>query len=152
LSTESGPLITDEMRNAIGVEGEPSVTVVEKGAIEKFADAIGDSNPIHRDEVYARKSRYGGIIAPPTFLRSVRAGDLELPFSTNLNRNLDAGSEWDYLEPVRPGDAITAVTRLANLNERSGRLGPMLLITRETTYTNQLGQVVARQRGTLIRY
>ena len=152
MTTEGTPLITDEMRKAIGAESEPRTTVIERGAIEKFADAIGDPNPLYVDEVKAGQSRYGGIIAPPTFLRSIRTGDLELPFKINLTRTLDGGSDWEYFEPVRAGDTITAVTRLADLTERTGRLGPMLFVIREISYTNQQGTLVAKQRGTLIRY
>ena len=39
-----------------------------KDAIWHFAEALGDDNPLWTDEEYASKSRYGRIIAPPTFL------------------------------------------------------------------------------------
>ena len=70
--------ITPEMRAAIGVESEPRTSEVEKGAIIKFAEAIGDTNPIYNEEAAARQSRYGGMIAPPTFLRSMSAGPLKV--------------------------------------------------------------------------
>ena len=151
MATQS--LITDALRQAIGVESAPRSTDIEKGAIRRFAQAIDDPNPLYRDEAAARGSRYGGIIAPPTFLRSVPAERPELPLDRPLGRLLDGGSEWEYFEPVRPGDTITAVTRLADLAERvSKSIGQMLIVTFETTYTNQLGQVVASQRSTSIRY
>ena len=66
------PALTEEMRQqAIGLESSPFTTDVEKGAIIKFAQAIGDENPIFNDEAEARKSKYGGLVAPPTFLRSM---------------------------------------------------------------------------------
>ncbi len=64
-------VITQDMRDAIGVDSEPATHVVEIGAIKKFAEAIGDSNPIYSDERAALKTRYAGLIAPPTFLRSL---------------------------------------------------------------------------------
>ena len=149
----TSPFITDEMRErAIGVESGPVVLEVEKGAIRRFAEAVGDSNPLWSDEVAARKSRYGGIIAPPTFLRSMRLAQPELPFEIPFNRLLDGGSEWEYFEPVRSGDRISAVARIVELSERSGRLGTMLFLISETTYENHLGEVVATQRNTRISY
>ena len=102
--------ITPEMRAAIDVESEPLTHDVEKGAIIKFAEAIGDTNPIFNDEVAARQSKYGGMIAPPTFLRSMSAGTLKVDFRNPYSANLDGGSEWEYFEPIRPGDRITVTT------------------------------------------
>ena len=69
MTTQS--LITDSMRKAIGTESAALTVDIEAGAIRKFAEAIEDSNPLYRDEAAARHSLHGGIIAPPTFLRSV---------------------------------------------------------------------------------
>ncbi len=145
--------LTEEMRQqAIGLEGPPVTTEIEKGAIIKFAQAIEDDNPIFNDEEAARKSQYGGLIAPPTFLRSVRSSRREVPFDIPFNNALDGGSDWEYFEPVRPGDLITAVSRITDMQERSGRMGVMIITTTVTTYTNQFGQVVATQSTTGIRY
>ena len=151
--TSQGPVITEEMkRQAIGAESPPVTLEVEKGAIARFSEAIEDANPLWGDEVAARRSRYGGVTATPTFLRSLRTERLELPFEEQFQRVLDGGSEWEYFEPVRAGDRITAVNQVTDLSERAGRLGPMIFISTVTTYTNQLGQVVATQKSTLIRY
>ena len=149
----SAPLMTEEMRQqAIGLEGPPVTVEVEKGAIIKFAQAIGDDNPLFNDEVEARKSRYGGLIAPPTFLRSITSVRPALPFNLALNRVLDGGSDWEYFEPVRAGDRITTTAKITDLSERTGRLGVMFISTTVITYRNQLDQVVATQANTSIRY
>lgn len=149
----STSFLTEEMRQqAIGLEGPPVTTEIEKGAIIKFAQAIEDDNPLFNDEEAARKSQYGGLIAPPTFLRSVRSSRREVPFDIPFNNALDGGSDWEYFEPVRPGDLITAVSRITDMQERSGRMGVMIITTTVTTYTNQFGQVVATQATTGIRY
>ena len=145
--------LTEEMRQqAIGLEGPPVTTEIEKGAIIKFAQAIEDDNPVFNDEEAARKSQYGGLIAPPTFLRSVRSSRREVPFDIPFNNALDGGSEWEYFEAVRPGDLITAVSRITDMQERTGRMGVMIITTTVTTYTNQFDQVVATQATTGIRY
>lgn len=145
--------LTEEMRReAIGREGVAKTVEVEKGAIIKFAEAIGDDNPVYCDEAAARGTRYGGLIAPPTFLRSVTAPRPEYPFEAPFTRVLDGGSDWEYFEPVRPGDRITAVARIEDVTERNGRIGLMLISTIVVTYTNQFGQVAATQTNTSIRY
>ncbi|MBI4200220.1 MAG: MaoC family dehydratase N-terminal domain-containing protein [Chloroflexi bacterium] len=146
------PLITPEIRQAIGVESEPRTHEVEKGAIRRFAEAIEDPNPLYTDEVAARRSPYGGITAPPTFLRSLAPGPAPSPVRAELGRRLDGGSEWEYFEPVRPGDRITVTGRLVDASERTGSVGRMLLLTNELRYVNQFGQLVAVQRNTLILY
>ena len=145
-------VITQEMRDAIGVESEPASYDVERGAIIKFAQAIGDANPIFNDEEAARKTRHGGLVAPPTFLRSMSAGPAKVQVKSPYPAALDGGSEWEYFEPVRPGDRITVTIRIADMFERPGRLGNMLFTVRETRYVNQFGKVAALQRSTGISY
>src|SRR5271166_3798802 len=70
--------VTDEVRKQIGLQSEAHVVEVERGAIRRFAEAIGDPNPLFHDEVAARRSRFGGIIAPPTFCRSLGAAIPEI--------------------------------------------------------------------------
>ena len=151
--TSPATFLTEEMRQqAIGVESPPITVEVEKGAIIKFAQAIGDDNPVFNDEIAARNTRYGGLIAPPTFLRSVIVERPEYTFEMPYDRLLDGGSEWEYFEPVRAGDRITAVSRITDMSERTGRMGLMVITTYVITYRNQFDQVVATQASTSIRY
>jgi acyl dehydratase len=144
--------VTDEAKQQIGKVTETRTYDIERGAIRRFAEAIGDLNPLFNDEKAARKTPFGGIIAPPTFCRSLGAPILEVKLNMAQFRGLDGGSDWQYLEPIRPGDRITVQSKLADLRESEGRLGPMVFMTTETTYTNQYGQVCAIQRATGIRY
>ena len=46
--------------------------VMTKQAIAHWCDGMGDfNNKLYRDEEYARKTRYGSIIAPPISLNSI---------------------------------------------------------------------------------
>ena len=73
--------IVDEINKYIGVESEPIEYQIDAGSIKLFADSIMDPDPLYCDEEYARKTGYGGIIAPPTFfggatgVRHLKAGD-----------------------------------------------------------------------------
>ena len=57
----------EEMKVVLGVESEPTVHEVERGAIRRFADAVGDPNPLYRDPDAARDAGYADVIAPPTY-------------------------------------------------------------------------------------
>jgi hydroxyacyl-ACP dehydratase HTD2-like protein with hotdog domain len=44
------------------------------------------------------------------------------------------------------------VSKIADIRESAGRLGAMVFITVETSYTNHYNQLCALQRSTVIRY
>src|SRR3954470_377732 len=51
------------------VPGEPRQTIpyiLTKEAIELYCKSVGEDHPIYFDEAYARTTRYGGLIAPPS--------------------------------------------------------------------------------------
>jgi len=146
-------LITDEVRNAIGKEIDSVVVEVEKGAIRRIAQAVGDPNPLWQDEEYAQKSRYGGIIASPTYISSIRTGEglAALP-PVPLKRVLNGGNELEFFHPIRPGDTLTSRRILADMREQESSKGKMVVMVLETTYTNQKGEVVAKNRQNIIRY
>lgn len=145
-------LITEEMRGKIGVVSEPVFNDVEQGAVKNFAEAIEDNNPLYNNETIARESFYGGIIAPPTFLRSMKGSAISLESEMSLGKRLDGGSSWVYYYPIRVGDTIAVTTKLVDIYEREGRSGRMVFLIREISYTNQLNQLVATQNSTLIYY
>ena len=146
-------LLTEETRqNILDRPGVSAVLTVERGHIRRFAEAIGDNNPLFVEEGVACRSRYGGIIAPPTFLRAVSLDLVDIPELAAATAILDGGSEWEYFQPVYVGDVVTGVTRVVKLNQRNLRVGPAIFLVLETVYTNQHGQMLAVQRSTIIRY
>ena len=54
--------------------------------------------------------------------------------------------------PIKSGDKRTAVGRITDIAERTGRLGVMVFMTVVITYRNQHNQVAATQTSTSIRY
>ncbi|MDY6908073.1 MAG: MaoC family dehydratase N-terminal domain-containing protein [Chloroflexota bacterium] len=151
--TQEGSIITDEMRKLIGVEGTPTVLEVEKGFIRMMADSIADPNPLWQDEEYAKRSKHGGIVAPPAFLCNARAGTSRgVQMKSPFLRALAGGDELEYYLPVRPGDVLTSVSYISEYNEREGKRGKMLFTIIDTKYTNQKGELVAKSRSTYISY
>jgi len=152
-----GSVITDEMRKAIGVESEPTTVLIEKEPIRRFAEAIGDPNPLYNDEEYAKKLGYRSIIAPPgyhpQYSYPIKRGRREGPrFRMPFTRNLNGGNEYEFFQPIQAGDVLNITNRLGDIYERDGRMGKMLFTISETVFRNQKNEVVLIMRGTGISY
>jgi acyl dehydratase len=154
-----GSLITDKLRALIGVPSEPIVFRVEEGAIQRYAQAIGDPNPLYNDPDYATRTRHGRLLAPPGFtgwpVRTTRATEKlfeSLVRAGGPARVLDGGVEFEFFEPIGAGDVLTATLKIASITERETRLGKTMFTTAETTYVNQKGQVTLRSRSTLLQF
>jgi len=146
-------LAAENFRKLLGIEAEPEYWDVEKGHIKRFAQAIGDENPLYHDEDYAKKTRYGEIIAPPFFLIDaglVKLVDRLVEMAPEL-ANINGSTEIEFYQPMKVGDRIKTVAKLANVEEKIGKSGPMIFLTIEVTYTNQRQEIVAKCRNIFIR-
>jgi acyl dehydratase len=156
-------MITDELQQFIGKVAPPIIRVVETGAIRRYADAVGNHNPIYSDEEYARGTRYGGIIATPGFfgwaMKPVSAStglpdivaELQKALSTaGFSRILDGGISYDFYLPVSTGDTIVASPKVKGITEKEGKSGAMMVCNFETTYINQYGELIAQSYQTFI--
>jgi len=149
-------IITDEMKAQIGVESGPSVYEIEKSSIRRWAEAIGDNNPLYHDEEYAKSKGYRSIIAPPGFIGqyafAVKSSGPYAGVASPFSRNLNGGNEYEIFKTVQAGDTLTATSKVAELREREGRMGKMFIIIMETTFKNQDGEIVGKIRSTGISY
>ncbi len=130
-------------RSYIGTATAPFVVEVEKGAIRAFADAIGDSNPLCRDEAYARSRGYQGLVAPLTFPASFRPPQRQ-PWMVGLDESrVLAGEQYfKYARRVVAGDILTCRLHLVRIDEKEGRSGTMELLIQELRATDQNGDLV----------
>lgn len=137
--------------SVLGVDVEVGTFEVTKEQIIAFAKAVGETNPLYLDEGTAKNSRYGNLIAPPTFYSVFRTApglDPKVQFGTT---GFNAGQHCEFFEPIRPGDTITAQSQVADVYEKTGRTGRMVFILRRTAYTNQHGQKVAVVEQSYVR-
>jgi len=159
MTQQQESVITDEMRAKIGKESEPTRYEIDNTGCRQFARAVGYTDPIYFDEAAAKAKGYRGIVAPVGFLghpvvvpgapaRVPEAFRLDIPYKRVLN----GGTDIEYYSDVCAGDVLTAATKLTNLTEREGKVGPMLMVDTETIFRNEKGETVAVQRGTAIRY
>ncbi len=159
----------EEGKKWIGKEGDAiyATDPVGLAQIHRYCALNEDGNPLYWDEEYAKRTRFGGIIAPnamlmvhmiggywePTWMPKAKGqaatADLPLPGDTVINTN----SLQEYFRPVRPGDRLWAREKIADITtEKKTRLGVGHFITTVTSYYNQYGDVVATNTNTLYRF
>ncbi|QGN54215.1 MaoC family dehydratase N-terminal domain-containing protein [Novosphingobium sp. Gsoil 351] len=125
--------------------------------IRNYAHGIGDDNPLFTDPAYAEKTRWGGVIAPPSMAEVITKamyGD-KLPqemkeIASGLFRGIHmfvSGSEKVYYEPIFPGDSLHAFSGdesfVEKLSEFSGRTVTKF---KRRVKLNQRGEIVFNQR------
>jgi hydroxyacyl-ACP dehydratase HTD2-like protein with hotdog domain len=60
------------------------------------------------------------------------------------------GSKYEVFGRVRVGDVLTVTERLQRIVEKPGTQGPLVFVTTESSYRNQVGEMVARYEQTVI--
>ena len=152
-------ILTDEIKAMIGTLSEPVIMEVGRVAIRRYADAVGDDNPLFHEVEDAKAAGYEDLICPPGFWgwpikgratiggMSIVGGVL---IKAGLWRILDGGVDQEFYIPIRAGDILTAYSKIADIREREGKAGKMVFTTVETTYLNQNGDTVAVNRATII--
>lgn len=158
-------LITDEIRAWIGRETQPWTIEVTALDVKRFAVATDDPNPLYYDEEIAKRSQYGGLVAPPLFYMApltdpVPESEMRpdgMPYEgrypippTPLPRLMDGGTEIEFFVPVRVGDRLTARSKITDIYQKEGRSGALIFVVRETTYTNQNDELVVVENGSSI--
>ena len=154
--------IPDEAKAMIGRE-RVNVYEITKKDIRRFAQATGDKNPLYVDEEFAKKTRYGRIIAPPLFCHAfafedVPAEDLredglpvEIDVPLPVKRAIGGASSFEVGEPISPGDSITVTKKIIDIYAKEGKTGKLYFIVIDTVYRNQKGDMVAREKATYIQ-
>ncbi len=160
----------EDLEALIGQEGEPRQAADEvcKAMIRHWCEAMQDGNPLYTDEEYARKSKYGSIIAPPTMLLTWTMPPLwpprqdpPHPFEQFLDKLDKAGFygilvtnvAQKYYRPVVPGDRITFTYKVTDMSpEKKTSIGTGHFVTTGFTFTNQKGETVGTQSFTVLKY
>lgn len=154
-------VLLEKLKKYVGAGSEPIVYFIDRGAIKFFAESILDPDPLYWDENYAKTTKHGEIVAPPTFyggatsLNNVTAGDSRTVLSIDISMppgwtGLNAGDDFQLFAPIKPGDTLTCREEVVDAYEKQGRSGHLIFVTREKTFTNQHGQVVLVRRGTTV--
>lgn len=97
----------------VGQTASRSLTVTESHVV-RFAEITGDYNPLHFDETFASKTRFGRLVAQggltTGLLHALVAMDLPGPGTVFLSQN------WKFTAPVFIGDTITATVEVRSVH------------------------------------
>lgn len=143
--TESG---LDELRERIGkpigATAEPWCHEATRDNIRHYAHGIGDDNPLWCEPDYAAKSRYGGIVALPSFLFSTSRIVSGYVGGLPGVHAMWSGSDWTWHKPVLRNDEITTEAYLKDLVEHQTKFaGRAVQQIYHVDFFNQTGDKVA---------
>lgn len=125
--------LLDSFQNLVGQKRAAITSIIEQGAVTRFAEAVGDLNPLYLDEAYARSnSPWRGLIAPPTFLCAIPYDRPYFPHSPDFSF-FNVENSFTISRPVRVGEAITTVAVVT----RAARRGARLLVELRCEYRDQ---------------
>jgi acyl dehydratase len=128
-----------------------------KSDIRRWVMAMDYPNPLHWDEEFGRRSKYGSVIAPQSIAVALDYGHGCAPACVGRipgSHLIFAGEEWWFYGcPVRPGDKLFQERRFHGYKVTQTKFaGPTMFQRGDTTHRNQNGVLVARERSTSIRY
>ena len=165
----TGARITDEhierARLLVGydevISRRENMTVASEDHIRAVALSYGSDNPLHCDSDYARKTRWGDVIAPGPMAVMICAplrGDPRPKEMARAKKSLFKGihqlhsaTEWEWYRPVRPGDTIYRFSGQEKVEvKKSEFAGTSVLRTSREVAMNQHGEVVCINRLLLV--
>jgi acyl dehydratase len=138
----------DELRKRIGVPIEdtlePWCHEATRDNIRHYAHGIGDDNPLWCDPTYAAKTRFGNVIAPPSFLFACSRIISGYVGGLAGVHAMWAGADWRWHKPVRRNDEITTTAHLKELVEHETRFaGRAICQVYHVKFYNQNKELVA---------
>jgi acyl dehydratase len=138
-------------RALIGSSAAPFAVEVEKGAIRRFAEAIGESAEIYFDEAFARSLGYLGLVAPPTFPTTFRPpAKPAWVLGLDEGRILAGEQGFHYRRPIVAGDQLQCELRLTEVQDKRSSKGSMELMIQDLIVTSPSGDLVCVNRRVVI--
>ncbi len=116
---------------------------VDRRSIDLYAKASGDYNPIHTDEEFAGKSRFGGIIAHGMLVLSYLSQMLTNNFGEKWTEN--GRLDIRFKTPARPGDVLTIGGIIRDVKDT----GEKMLVVCDVFCRNQHGEPVIIGEATM---
>src|SRR5436190_988380 len=155
---EFKPLDTSDVDRWIGVPvgGAQPREPFSVNDIRRFVQGMDNPNRLHWDDGYARASPFGQVVAPQSYFGG-GPGTGATPAIQGVipgSHMLFGGDEqWFYGPRIYPGDRIRLDRMLFDYRVTDTRFaGPTMFSRGDTTYVNDRGEYIAKQRSTAIRY
>ena len=145
----------ERLRGRLGVyyHGVRHVGEISADSIRTFGMGLGERNPLYLDPDYGHSTHYGNMIAFPMYLWTIRSTTAANMGGLPGVHTFYGGSEWEYYQPIRPGDVISASYRPYSVVEKptSSYAGHVVIQSAQTLYVNGTGQAMAKGRAWSVR-
>jgi acyl dehydratase len=124
---------------------------VSRVKIAEFAAAIGDPNPVYRDQGVAQAAGHADVIAPPTFaivISMAGSGAALADPGLGLNYAMVVHGEqrFSYSRPLTAGDVVTAQVTLTDIRD----VGRNVMLTTSTDIRTVTGELVCTAISTIV--
>ncbi len=133
----------------VGERSEAVSNVVEKDAVRKFAEAIGDPNPLYVDEEAAKASRYGRLLAPPTFPRTFEYGEVE-GMGDPGQGFIHGEHRIRYERPLFVGEEVSCYAEVKDYYEKEGDEGTLGFLISERVGESPEGELIFTMLDTAV--
>lgn len=138
----------DELRQRIGIRIdhtlEPWCHEATRDNIRHYAHGIGDDNPLWCDPYYAKRTKFGDVIALPSFLFATNRIISGYVGGLPGVHAMWSGADWQWHKHVHRNDEITTEAVLKDLIEHDTRFaGRAIQQIYTVKFYNQTGDLVA---------
>ncbi|MCU1594979.1 MAG: acyl dehydratase [Frankiales bacterium] len=138
----------------VGTSTPPVTMTVERGRLQLFAKAIGQSDPLYVDVAAARAAGHPDLPVPPTFLFGL---ELERPnpfawieeLGVDMPSVLHGSQSFDYTTMAYAGDVLTAVSTITDVYDKKG--GALEFLDRVTHITRDGDPIATLTQTTVVR-
>ncbi|MFF1261245.1 MaoC family dehydratase N-terminal domain-containing protein [Streptomyces sp. NPDC058321] len=158
--------LVERVRACVGDTSEPMTATVDKLMSQRYARAIGDTNPLYFDAEYARSRGYEDVLVPPNFLPSYLdwsdGGPQEelRPDGTPTAemewiplegvRIMGGGEEMIFHSPLVAGVEVVLKSSLDSVDSRESRSGPMIILKIRNSYVTTDGRPIVTSIRTVL--
>jgi len=135
-----------------GVIDEPWNITCTDDAVRRFAICIGDDNPLYCRPDYARRTRWGSVIAPPAFEKSMglNRNPVMDPEAAKITSKalrgiqlFHSGGENFYYAPIMEGTTLHRSRYVANVEDKQSEFsGRSVVVTNGLSLWDQNDKVL----------
>ncbi len=129
----------------VGDSFQTSITVTE-AHLMLAAGMFGDFNPLHVDETFAKRSRFGGRILHGPFTSALVSASVGMYFHSHAIGYLEHACRFPA--PVRPGDTLTTRWEISARLDKPKHDGGIAVL--KGVATNQHGVIVVEADGKIL--
>jgi acyl dehydratase len=129
----------------VGERFGTSVTVTE-AHLATAAGMFGDFNPLHVDEEFAKKSRFGGRILHGPFSSALVSAPVGMYFSGTAIAYLEHACR--FTSPVKPGDTLSTEWTITQKLDKPKHKGGICVL--RGVAKNQRGEIAVEADGKIL--